>query len=134
MCDFKKKNLINYNKKFNFNQCIKTLLNQTHNKNDIIANFPSLKAWVPRSEGTSSSNNLRATASVCANFLSILQEKTYFFYFTHLLLQNTHISLSILHIYSIKHSFFLHFFIISFPLLSRTLSQTQNHQPPSTIK
>ena len=40
----------------------------------------------------------------------------YFFYFTHPLLQNTHISLSILHIYSIKYSFFFTFFIISFPL------------------
>ena len=75
---------------------------------------------------------LRATTSVHANFLSILQEKTYFFYFTHSLLQNTHISLSILHIYSIKYLFFLHFFIISFPLLlSGTLSQTQ-HKPKIT--
>ena len=35
-----------------------------------------------------------------------MQEKTcFFFYFTHPLLQNTHISLFILHIYSIKYSF-----------------------------
>ena len=61
-----------------------------------------------------------------------MQEKTYFFYFTHLFLQNTHISLFILHIYSIKYLFFLHFFIISFPLLlSGTLSQTQ-HKPKIT--
>ena len=33
-------------------------------------------------------------------------------YFTHQFLQNTHISLSILHIYSIKYSFFYIFFII----------------------
>ena len=39
-----------------------------------------------------------------ANFSSILHKRTYFFYFTRLILQNTHISLSILHIYSIKHS------------------------------
>ena len=32
--------------------------------------------------------------------------KTYFFYFTHLFLQNTHISLSIIHIYSNKIFFF----------------------------
>ena len=48
---------------------------------------------------------LRATASASVKFPSILQEKTYFFYFTRLLLQNIHISLSILHIYSIKYSF-----------------------------
>ena len=36
---------------------------------------------------------IRATASIHAKFLSILQEKTYFFFFfTHPLLQNTHIS------------------------------------------
>ena len=48
---------------------------------------------------------LRATTLVSAKFPSILQEKPYIFYFTHLLLQNTHISLSILYIYSIKYSF-----------------------------
>ena len=49
---------------------------------------------------------VRVTTSIHSNFLSILQEKTYFFYFTYQLLQNAHISLSILHIYSIKYSFF----------------------------
>ena len=39
---------------------------------------------------------IRVTTSVCSKFLSILLEKTYFFYFTHPLLQNTHINLSIL--------------------------------------
>ena len=40
---------------------------------------------------------IRATASIHAKFLSILQEKTYFFLFYILIfLQNTHISLSIL--------------------------------------
>ena len=48
---------------------------------------------------------LRATTLVSAKFPSILQEKPYLFYFTHSLLQNTHISLSILYIYSIKYSF-----------------------------
>ena len=43
--------------------------------------------------------------------LSILHLKTYFFYFTHQFLQNTHIRLSILHIYLIKYSFFFPFFI-----------------------
>ena len=71
----------------------------------------------------------RATTLVCANFLSILQEKTYFFYFTHPLLQNTNISLSILHIYSIKYSFFLHFLL--FPSLS---SLEVSHRPNTNPK
>ena len=50
---------------------------------------------------------------VDANFPSILHKKTYFFYFTHLILQNTHISLSILHIYLIKYSFFYYFLLFS---------------------
>ena len=85
---------------------------------------------------------VRATTSVRANFLSILQGKTYFFYFIYSLLQNTHISLFIPHIYSIKYSFFLHFLLFA-SLSSLELSQkhntnpkspTPNHQPPSTIK
>ena len=47
-------------------------------------------------------------------FLLFCTKKSTFFYFTHLILQNTHIGLSILHIYSIKYSFFYHFFIIFF--------------------
>ena len=84
--------------------------------------------------------HVRASTLVRLNFLSILHEKTYFFYFTHPLLQNTHISLSILHIYSIKYSFFYYFFIIFFTSLSliaylslsqRTTAITK--QPTSTI-
>ena len=56
---------------------------------------------------------LRASTLVDANFLSILHQKNYFFYFTHSFLQNTHISLSILHIYSIKYSFFYNFLLFS---------------------
>ena len=41
------------------------------------------------------------------------QKKIYFFYFAHLFLQNTHISLSILYIYSIKYSFFYNFLLFS---------------------
>ena len=48
------------------------------------------------------------------------KKKTCFFYFAHLFLQNSHISFSIIHIYSIKYLFF--------PLSS--LSQTQ-HNPHS---
>ena len=80
---------------------------------------------------------IRATTSIHANFLSILQEKTYFFYFTHLLLQNTHISLSILHIYSIKYSFFLHFLL--FPSLWNKLTNlsspsSHTHTQPATLQ
>ena len=83
-------------------------------------------------------SSVRATTSVHANFLSILQEKPYFFYFTYPLLQNTHISLSILHIYLIKYSFFLHFLL--FPSLS-SLAQTHHivfsihtHTQPATLQ
>ena len=45
---------------------------------------------------------LRAITSVGAKFFPFCTSKTYFFYFTHLFLQNTHISLSIIHVYSNK--------------------------------
>ena len=70
---------------------------------------------------TLETKTIRATTSIRANFLSILQEKTYFFYSIHPFLQNTLINLSILHIYSIKYSFFLH--LLLFPSLS-SLEQT----------
>ena len=84
------------------------------------------------------STTLRASTSVRANFLSICQEKTYFFYFTLPLLQNTHISLSILHIYLIKYSFFLYFLL--FPSIS-SLAQSHHlvfsvhtHTQPATLQ
>ena len=46
--------------------------------------------------------SLRAITSVGAKFFPFCTSKTYFFYFTHSFLQNTHISLSILHVYSNK--------------------------------
>ena len=39
------------------------------------------------------------------------RKKLFFFYFTHSLLQNTHVNLSILYIYSIKYSFFYNFLL-----------------------
>ena len=45
---------------------------------------------------------LRAITSVGAKFFPFCTSKTYFFYFTHSFLQNTNISLSILHVYSNK--------------------------------
>ena len=89
------------------------------NKNKLYPNGPLIwKLWRQHNFGFHSKKkstsllifffvkNLRAFTSVLLNFLSILHQKTYFFYFTHPLLQNTHISLSILHIYSIKYSLF----------------------------
>ena len=61
-----------------------------------------------------------------------MYKKNYFFYFTHSFLQNTHISLSILHIYSIKYLLFFHFLLFYLspkPIsLKTTLSLTDlNH-------
>ena len=53
-------------------------------------------------------------------------QKNYFFYFTHSFLQNTHISLFILHIYSIKYSLFYHLLLFSH-LLPLSLSLRPNH-------
>ena len=53
--------------------------------------------------------------------------KNYFFYFTLLFLQNTHISLSLLHIYSIKYSFFYNFYYYFLHCFSLSLSN------PTTI-
>ena len=64
-------------------------------------------------------------------FLVYFTRKNLLFYFIHPFLQNTHISLSILHIYSIKYSFFLLFFIIFFTSLSLTVYLSLTDQPPS---
>ena len=55
-------------------------------------------------------------------------QKNYFFYFTHQFLQNTHISLFILHIYSIKYSFFYNFLLFphSLPLSLTYLTLLKN--------
>ena len=70
------------------------------------------------------SYELRAFTSIRANFLSILHEKTYSFYFTLSLLQNTHISSSILQDISIKYSLFSIFllFLSTTSLYTRSLS------------
>ena len=67
---------------------------------------------------------MRAFTSVLLNFLSILHEKTYSFYFTLSLLQNTHISSSILQDISIKYSLFSIFllFLSTTSLYTRSLS------------
>ena len=50
---------------------------------------------------------IRAFTSLCAKKFLSYTSKIYFFYFTHLFLQNSHISLSIIHIYSNKIFIFL---------------------------
>ena len=59
--------------------------------------------------GSSSKSNY---ISRC-KFSFYFAKKSYFFYFIHSFLQNTHINLSILHIYSIKYSFFYKFLLFS---------------------
>ena len=67
--------------------------------------------------------SIRATTSVRANFLSILQDKTYFFYFTYPLLQkHSHQFIYSTHLFN-KIFFFLHFLL--FPSLS-SLAQTHH--------
>ena len=58
--------------------------------------------------------HVRAFTSAHGKDSVYLTQKAYFFYFTPLLLQNTHISLSILQDYSIKYLLFITFF---FPLM-----------------
>ena len=69
-------------------------------------------------------------------FLLFSTKKTYFFYFTHPILQNTHINLSVLHIYSIKYSFFYNFLLFSpsLPLSHRpnNTNDLSHTQPPSS--
>ena len=73
---------------------------------------------------------LRSITSVGVNFPSILHQKNYFFYFTYSFLQNTHINLSILHIYSIKYSFFYNFLLFS---PSSLFSHKPNPKGPKPI-
>ena len=61
--------------------------------------------------------------------MSILYEKTYILYFKYPLLQNIHISLFIIHIYSVKYSLFYNFLLFT---PSPSLSLT-NPQPPSPL-
>ena len=79
--------------------------------------------------------NLRLTALVRANFFIYFARKTYFLHFTRLLLQNTHINLSILLIYSIKYSFFyIFYYFLPSPLynpLTNPKSPTPNHHQRS---
>ena len=56
---------------------------------------------------------LRAFTSAGGKDSVYFTQKTYFFYFTLSLLQNTHISLSILQDISIKYSFFINFLLFS---------------------
>ena len=63
------------------------------------------------------------------------KKKPYFFYFTHIFLQNTHISLFIPYIYSIKYSFFYNFLLFphSLPLSLTDLTLPMITPHPTTI-
>ena len=74
---------------------------------------------------------MQLSSSLDANLSSILHKKSYFFYLTHLFLQNTHISLSILHVYSIKYSFFYNFLLFP-PSLPSSLSLSDLTLPTIT--
>ena len=73
-------------------------------------------------------------------FFHFAHLKPTFVYFTHSFLQNTHISLSILHIYSIKYSFFyIFYYFLTHGLslshcLSLSLRPNHHHHHPATIK
>ena len=67
-------------------------------------------------------------------FFHFAHLKPTFVYFTHSFLQNTHISLSILHIYSIKYSFFYIFYYFLTHGLSLSLRPNHHHHHPATIK
>ena len=81
-----------------------------------------------------------------ANSQSILhKKKLFFFFFTHPFLQNIYISLSILHIYSIKYSFFYNFLLFppslplsltdpSLPTITPHPASIITTQPPSSRK
>ena len=82
----------------------------------LVLNLPFLFFWVCYLQKTwTFCVSIRASDSVLLNFMFILYEKTYFFlfYFTLSLLQNIHISLSILQDISIKYSFFSIFYYFS---------------------
>ena len=67
------------------------------------------------------------------NFCLFCQKKNYSFYFIHPFLQNTHFSLSILHIYSIKYSLFYNYLLFphSLPLSLTDPTLPNNQSTPS---
>ena len=65
-----------------------------------VDNFHSMQDWLSHCACSKS-----ICISRCIISIYFAKKKKCFFYFTHPLLQNTHINLSILHIYSIKYSF-----------------------------
>ena len=60
---------------------------------------------------------VRAIAPVCVKYFVYISIKTYFFYFTQSLFQNTNINLSILKEISIKYSFFIHLLLFSLMII-----------------
>ena len=76
-----------------------------------------------------------ATASVSVKVFFYFTLKIYFFYIIHQFLQNTHVTLSILHIYSIKYSFFYNFLLfphslplsLTYPILQKKILKYYMH-------
>ena len=87
--------------------------------------FPNVH-WFPFSSGSSS--YLEQLHQLMQTFLLFCTKKLTFFYFTNSSLQNTHINLSILHIYSIKIFILFTIFYYSLP---HYLSLTDPIQNPS---
>ena len=84
-----------------------------------------------------SQSKLRASTSVRVLYTPTFTLKTYFFYFTHLFLQNTHISLFILSSVLFKKSFsyFSYYYSISNPLSPlRRLSHSRGFVLESSLK
>ena len=74
---------------------------------------------------------LRAITSAGVKNFPFYTTKTYFFYFTLLILQNSHISLSIMHLYFNKiFIFFFYYFLHLFSSLSLSLPIRPNHHHP----
>ena len=72
---------------------------------------------------------LRSNRISSCKFFVYFAQKNYFLYFTHQFLRNTHISLSILHIYSIKYLIFYNFLLFPHSL---PLSLTNPTLPKNT--
>ena len=75
--------------------------------------------------------NIRAITSAGVKNFAFYTSKTYFFYFTLLILQNPHISLSIIHLYFNKiFIFFFYYFLHLFSSLPLSLPIRPNHHHP----
>ena len=119
-----------------FSYCCFIKLNLFFKKKICAPNWKNCRACVNRGMvGDQSALRVISSVSVIVSFYFTL--KTYFFYFIYSFLQNTYINLFILHIYSIKYSFFYYFllFLYSLPLfLFGRIHYPFSHIPNTTKK